>query len=153
MCPVYGLAEALWLFRISAPDEEMIEILLDRRRLGAGDKVSPIPPGEHATSFVNVGRPVDDCQVRITDGEDIPAGEETIGHIQIKGVNVSAGYYNDKAATDQAVTTDGWTRTGDLGFMMKEALYVTGRAKDIIFVNGQNYYPHDLERLACEIEE
>jgi len=152
MCPVYGLAEATLAVAISAPDDEMIEVLLDRRRLGVGDKVGPIPPGEHATSFVNVGRPVDDCQMRITDAEDIPVGEETVGHIQIKGVNVSAGYYNDNVATDQAVTADGWTRTGDLGFMMKEALYVTGRAKDIIFVNGQNYYPHDLERLACEIE-
>ena len=153
MCPVYGLAEATLAVAISAPDAEMIEVLLDRRRLGVGDGIIRLPPGEHATSFVNVGWPIDDCRLRITDGEDMPVAEETVGHIQIKGANVSTGYYNDKVATDQAVTADGWTRTGDLGFLMKEALYVTGRAKDIIFVNGQNYYPHDLERLACEIEE
>lgn len=50
------------------------------------------------------------------------------------------------------MTPDGWVRTGDLGFLRSGQLVVTGRAKDIIFVNGQNVYPHDLERIAEEVE-
>ena len=52
------------------------------------------------------------------------------------------------AANAATFTADGWLRTGDLGLVHEGELYITGRAKEIIFVNGQNYYPHDLESIA-----
>jgi acyl-CoA synthetase (AMP-forming)/AMP-acid ligase II/acyl carrier protein len=136
MCPVYGLAEASLAVSISELEEEVIAIA---------------PDGENGVSFVNVGRPVDFCSVRIAADENGSVPAEAIGHIQIKGDNVTGGYYNNKEATKKAITSDGWLNTGDLGFMKNGSLYVTGRAKDILFVNGQNYYPHDIERLAAEI--
>jgi hypothetical protein len=91
-----------------------------------------------------LGRPIPDCQLRIAGDDDGPLPEGTVGHIQIRGGNVTGGYYGD---VDQPFTADGWLRTGDLGFLSEGELVVTGRFKEIIFVNGANYYPRDLEAM------
>lgn len=76
-----------------------------------------------------------------------------IGKIQIKGDNVTQGYYNNSLATEKLLTNDGWVNTGDLGFIMNGKLVVTGREKDIIFINGKNVYPHDIERVAIQLDD
>ena len=72
----------------------------------------------------------------------------TVGHILIRGASVTRGYFADAAATAAAIDANGWVDTGDLGVMHEAGLYIAGRAKEIIFVNGQNYYPYDLENIA-----
>src|SRR4029079_273190 len=57
------------------------------------------------------------------------------------------GYYNNAAATDELFTDDSWLRTGDIGFLHHGQLIVTGRKKNMIILNGQNYYPHDIEQV------
>jgi Phosphopantetheine attachment site len=74
-----------------------------------------------------------------------------VGHIQIRGGNVTGGYFEDPDANAVNFTADGWLRTGDLGLLHEGELYITGRHKEILFVNGQNYYPHDLERIAEQV--
>src|SRR5690606_3373620 len=74
--------------------------------------------------------------------------EGHVGHIQIRGANVTGGYFEEPALNAATFTPDGWLRTGDLGLLDDGELYITGRAKEIIFVNGLNYYPHDLENIA-----
>jgi Phosphopantetheine attachment site/AMP-binding enzyme len=64
---------------------------------------------------------------------------------------VTGGYFEDAAANAATFTTDGWLRTGDLGLIHQGELYITGRHKEILFVNGQNYYPHDLEHIAEDV--
>jgi acyl carrier protein len=86
--------------------------------------------------------------VRIADDADRELPEDRIGNVHMTGDNVTRGYYEDPAANREAFTADGWLRTGDLGLMHGGELYISGRAKEIIFVNGQNYYPHDLEAIA-----
>ena len=79
----------------------------------------------------------------------------TVGHIQLKGDNVTGGYYRAEATNRQLITADGWLDTGDLGLMHEQGLYITGRAKDILFVSGQNRYPQDIEAIlqqSCAIE-
>jgi amino acid adenylation domain-containing protein/non-ribosomal peptide synthase protein (TIGR01720 family) len=152
MCPVYGLAEASLAVTISGLAEEPIALNIDRTRSGLGDKVTLVPSGEAALSFVNVGTPVDGCMIRIADREDTPVEENIIGHLLIKGDNVTSGYYNNDEETGKSFTEEGWFRTGDLAFTREGALYITGRTKDIIFVNGQNYYPHDLEQVAAGVD-
>jgi acyl carrier protein len=90
--------------------------------------------------------------VRIADEQDQPLSEGRVGHLHIRGENVTRGYFEDPQANAEAFTADGWLRTGDLGVIEAGDLYVTGRAKEIIFVNGQNYYPHDLEAIAQRIK-
>ncbi|MBN8280943.1 MAG: non-ribosomal peptide synthetase, partial [Gammaproteobacteria bacterium] len=90
-----------------------------------------------------------DCELRVTDDEDRPLPAGTVGHLQIRGANVTGGYAG-LPAEQQPFTADGWLRTGDVGLLTADGgeLVVTGREKEIIFVNGQNYYPHDLEAVA-----
>jgi len=71
-----------------------------------------------------------------------------VGHILIRGAAVTQGYFADPAATAVAIDKNGWLDTGDLGVYHEAGLYIAGRAKEIIFVNGQNYYPYDLENIA-----
>jgi len=99
-----------------------------------------------------VGRAIPHCKVRICadDDRDLPHG--TVGHILISGDNVTKGYFDAAAVNAATFSADGWLRTGDLGVMREDELFITGRAKEILFVNGQNYYPHDLEGIAQAVE-
>jgi acyl carrier protein len=101
--------------------------------------------------LVSEGRPIPYCQVRIADDEDRELPSDRIGHVHMRGENVTGGYYEDPQANAAAFTADGWLRTGDLGLYHQNELYISGRAKEIIFVNGQNYYPHDLEAIAQRV--
>ncbi len=149
MCAVYGLAEATVGVSGSPVEEGLSAHWINRQFLGVGQTVrdmAPYTPG--SISFADEGYPASHCKIRINDDNGNVLGENIIGHIQISGRNVTGGYYNNIQATQIIITSGGWLRTGDLGFIRNQRLIVTGRAKDIIFVNSQNYYPHDIERLA-----
>jgi len=75
-----------------------------------------------------------------------------VGHVQIRGENVTRGYFDATEINAAAFTPDGWLRTGDLGLLDAGELVITGRAKEIIFVNGQNYYPYDIEAIVEGID-
>lgn len=152
MCPVYGLAEATLAVSISGLDDEVISLAVDRNKLNVGDKISVRTGEKNTVSFVNVGKAINNCAIRIADRQGKPVKDGTVGHVHIKGEAVTAGYYNNAGETKKTINEDGWLNTGDLGFISNDALYITGRAKDVIFVNGQNYYSHDLERVAEEVE-
>jgi len=148
--PVYGMAEATLAVAFPPPTEELVTITLDRESITVGSKIreTNINTGKGIT-FVDLGYCVDNCMCRICDEDGTILEEDTIGFVQIKGEGVTRGFYKNKEATEKVFTKDGWLDTGDLGFTRNGRLVVTGRAKDIIFVNGQNYYPHDIERV-CE---
>jgi acyl-CoA synthetase (AMP-forming)/AMP-acid ligase II/aryl carrier-like protein len=151
MYPVYGLAEATLAVSFPPVGRPWRALWLNRHRLGVGDIAEVLtPPGRDAVAFVCVGRPIPGCELRIAGNDDaaLPAGR--IGHILIRGVNVTGGYFEEPALNAATFTADGWLRTGDLGLLADGELYITGRAKEIIFVNGQNYYPHDLENIAIK---
>ncbi|MGG1243184.1 amino acid adenylation domain-containing protein [Bacillus cabrialesii] len=152
---VYGLAEASVGAASSKPEEEFVPVYLHRDYLNLGERaVNVSKEDQNCASFVEVGQPIDYCQIRISDGANERVADGIIGHIEIKGDNVTQGYYNNPESTDKALTSDGWIKTGDLGFISKNGnLVVTGREKDIIFVNGKNVYPHDIERVAIEMKE
>ncbi|MBA2350555.1 MAG: non-ribosomal peptide synthetase [Burkholderiales bacterium] len=147
MYPVYGLAEASLAVTFPEAGAEYRTITVARDAMKVGDAVQPLPAADkNGISFVCVGSPVKDCVVRIADNDGIALPDSVIGRIQIAGGNVTSGYYNDSGAT-QAAFAGEWLDTGDIGFVADRELTVTGRAKEIIFVNGQNYFPHDLEAL------
>ncbi|MFB6363476.1 amino acid adenylation domain-containing protein [Paenibacillus elgii] len=153
MLCVYGMAEAC--VGVSHPplEEIFLPVHLNRERLNIGEAVVPIEPSDNrCVTFVDVGSPLTSCHIRICGDDDAVLADNVIGHIQISGKNVTSGYYNNPQATAQVKTADGWLKTGDLGFMRSGRLVITGRAKDIIFVNGQNVYPHDIERVAEEVD-
>lgn len=149
----YGLAEGSVGVSIKNPDEPLHGICIDRRIVGIGEQIQEITDeSQHAVVFAEVGYPIDYVSIRISNEKSEKLPERVIGQIQIKGRSVTSGYYRNEAATKKAVLQDGWLDTGDLGFMSEGRLYVTGRMKDIIFVNGKNYYPHDIERISEGVE-
>jgi acyl-CoA synthetase (AMP-forming)/AMP-acid ligase II/acyl carrier protein len=154
MFPVYGLAEASLAVSFPPVGAPLRTLTLNRHEMQVGSPVQAVAATDRdAVQLVCEGRPIPYCEVRITDDEDRELAADRIGNVQIRGANVTGGYYEDPAANAAAFTADGWLRTGDLGLFHQEELYISGRAKEIIFVNGQNYYPHDLETIAQRVPE
>jgi acyl-CoA synthetase (AMP-forming)/AMP-acid ligase II/aryl carrier-like protein len=149
MYPVYGLAEASLAATFPPPGRDYRPLLLNRHRLAVGEAAQVMTEaGRDALALVSVGTPIPGCEVRIAGSDDAPLADGRIGNILIRGDNVTQGYFEEPAVNAATFTPDGWLRTGDLGLVHDGELYITGRAKEIIFVNGQNYYPHDLEAIA-----
>jgi acyl-CoA synthetase (AMP-forming)/AMP-acid ligase II/aryl carrier-like protein len=149
MYPVYGLAEASLAVSFPESGADYRWIRANRHKLGLGAKieVNPADPRE-VIELMCVGRPLPNMEVRIADDAHAPLADGHVGHILIRGPNVTRGYIADPQATAAAIDADGWLDTGDLGVFHEGGLYIAGRSKDIIFINGQNYYPHDLENIA-----
>ena len=153
ICPVYGLAEASLAVSITHIKEEPSFVKLNRDKLGIRAHVEFVEEGQTGISVVNVGTPINDCRVHIADRKGNLLEENQIGDIYISGANVTSGYYNNQAETQRVKKEGAWIKTGDLGFVKDKCLYVTGRSKDIIFINGQNFYPHDIEEVASLLED
>ena len=149
MFPVYGLAEAALAVSFPAVGAPLKTLALNRHRMNSGDPVTPVAAADRdAVRLVSEGNAIPYCRVRIADDADQALPQDRIGHVHISGDNVTRGYFEDPQANAASFTADGWLRTGDLGLFHDGELYISGRAKEIIFVNGQNYYPHDLEAIA-----
>ncbi|MFT3905755.1 MAG: non-ribosomal peptide synthetase [Steroidobacteraceae bacterium] len=148
MFTVYGLAEASLAVSFPPPEQPYHATAFDRHQLKIGQPVNVVArDAQDALLLPSVGRAIPYCEVRLAGDDDAVLPGEHAGHIQIRGGNVTAGYFQDAATNAASFTRDGWLRTGDLGVFHDGALYITGRHKEILFVNGQNYYPHDLEAL------
>ena len=149
MYPVYGLAEACLAVAFPEHGADYRWIRANRHKLSVGAKIEVNPAdSREVIELMCVGRPLPNMEVRIADAARAPLAEGQVGHILIRGPNVTRGYFADPEATAAALDADGWLDTGDLGVFHEGGLYITGRSKDIIFINGQNYYPHDLENIA-----
>jgi acyl-CoA synthetase (AMP-forming)/AMP-acid ligase II/acyl carrier protein len=153
MYPVYGLAEATVGVSLSEPGSEYSRITVDRHSLRIGDTYRSVDPDDDAAvSFVTVGNAIRDVQIRIADDSDQVLDAAVIGNIQLYGDSITQRIYGDAAATTELFTKDGWLRTGDCGLFVDERLIITGRQKDIIILNGQNYYPHDIEEIVARLD-
>jgi acyl-CoA synthetase (AMP-forming)/AMP-acid ligase II/aryl carrier-like protein len=149
MYPVYGLAEGSLAVTFPELGSDYRWVRADRHKLGVGAKIELNPADSRdALELMCVGRVVPNTEVRIASVARDVLPEGHVGHILIRGASVTRGYFADPEATALAVGADGWVDTGDLGFLHEGSLYIAGRSKEIIFVNGQNYYPYDLENIA-----
>lgn len=154
--PCYGLAEGT-LF-VTGGDQRCAATArrFDRDVLARGIARPAAPRDDNPAVLVNCGRPWNGLEVVIVDPEtsrSVPDG--TVGEIWIAGKSIAAGYWNradDTQRTFGARIVDDddreFLRTGDLGFWLDGGLYVTGRIKDLIIVDGRNHYPQDIERTA-----
>ena len=153
MFPVYGLAEATVGVSLSQPGTEYSRVTMDRHSIRVGDTFHEVSPDDDdAVSFVRVGNSIRDVSIRIADDDDATLGEGVVGNIQLHGGSVTERIYGNESATTELFTGDGWLRTGDCGVFVDEQLVITGRQKDIIIVNGQNYYPHDIEEIVARLD-
>ena len=114
----------------------------------AGTATGTAPDDDVETIATTVGRPRPGFELRIVDehGEAVPTGSP--GEVLLRGGSVMARYLDDPAATDAALSADGWLRTGDLGTVDDAGnLRIVGRAKDMVIVGGFNVYPAEVENL------
>jgi acyl-CoA synthetase (AMP-forming)/AMP-acid ligase II/acyl carrier protein len=154
MYPVYGLAEASLAVTFPKPGSDYRWIRANRHRLSVGTPIELNPAdARDALELMCVGHVVPNTELLIADdarvgGARVGVPDGTVGHILIRGAGVTRGYFADPETTAAAIDADGWVDTGDLGVIHEAGLYIAGRAKEIIFVNGQNYYPYDLENIA-----
>lgn len=144
MCPAYGMAEATLGLCVAEKGTGSRTVTVARSSLTVGQPVvHSAPEASDTVTFAIEGFPFPNTEVRI---ENAPS-DGYLGEIQIRGPNVTSGYVGGASENDDLFTTDGWLKTGDLGFFHAGELVVTGRIKDIIFIEGQNFYPHDIEAM------
>lgn len=142
--PVYGLAEATLAVTFPKVNEKVKTCKLNFNEL-IKNKITPIDDNsiEHI-EIVSCGKPLKNTQIKITDELGNDLFEEKIGQIMIKGPSISKGYYQSNHQIKE-IQKDGWCDTGDMGFIKDGELYITGRKKDLVIINGKNISPHDLE--------
>lgn len=140
--PSYGLAEATLAVSIMPPGEGIVVELVEETQLSGGVARADRP--QRYRAVVNCGKPVRDMTVEIREEDGTPLPEKAIGKVWCKGPSVMVGYFRDEAATE-ACMADGWLDTGDMGYMSGGYIYIVGRAKDMIIVNGKNHWPQDIE--------
>ena len=140
--PSYGLAEATLAVSIMPPGEGIRVELVEETQLSGGDNLGDRP--QRFRAIVNCGKPVRDMKIEVREEDGTPLPEGAIGKVWCSGPSVMVGYFRDEAATD-ACLADGWLDTGDMGYMSGGYIYIVGRAKDMIIVNGRNHWPQDIE--------
>ncbi|RME62772.1 MAG: fatty acyl-AMP ligase, partial [Alphaproteobacteria bacterium] len=101
-------------------------------------------PGRYR-AVVNCDVPLPDYDVEIRARDGRVLGERDIGRVHVRGPSVMSGYFRNESATCKVLSHDGWLDTGDMGYMLDGCLYIVGRAKDMIIINGRNYWPQDIE--------
>ncbi|MDP9793203.1 amino acid adenylation domain-containing protein [Catenuloplanes nepalensis] len=146
--PVYGLAEATVAVTCPPVGEPAVPVRLSRAALARGVALPAAPDDATAAELMDVGHPVHGCAIRVVDDADQPVDDSIVGHIQVRGPNVTRGYHRAPEATEAAMI-DGWLRTGDIGFVRDGRLCVTGRHKDVVFVHGRTFHAADLEQVAA----
>ena len=145
--PSYGLAEATLAVTIMPVGEGIQCDLIDERTL-SGASADPRADRRLPTRYraiVNCGKAVPGLtiEVRGETGRVLP--DRKIGRVFVRGLGIMAGYFRDPEATAAALSPEGWLDTGDMAYIKDGSLYIVGRAKDMIIINGKNHWPQDIE--------
>ncbi len=140
--PSYGLAEATLAVSIMPPGEGIRVELVEETQLSGAAAKHDRP--QRFRAIVNCGKPVRDMAVEIREEDGTPLPDRAIGKVWCKGTSIMQGYFRDPDSTS-ACMVDGWLDTGDMGYMSDGYIYIVGRAKDMIIVNGKNHWPQDIE--------
>lgn len=149
----YGLAEATVSVTSTKVGSNLENLWISGENQEIGSKVRFVhaePSSAYTVELVKVGRPHFNIQIRVVDDAGNRLEDDYFGEVQVKGPIVCSGYYEGLHQETDVNVQDGWLNTGDIGFLHEGQLIISGRKKDIIFVNGKNYYCHDLEGVIYE---
>jgi fatty-acyl-CoA synthase len=145
----YGMAECTLAVSFSPLGQGLTVDNINRDHLAHYQKAVPVNSTTSGVkTFVSCGEPLAgyDVQVRNEHGRVLP--ERQVGTLFVRGPSVMSGYFDDVEATREALSADGWFNTGDLAYRDATSIVITGRAKDLIIINGRNVWPQDLESVA-----
>ncbi|MBX3484063.1 fatty acyl-AMP ligase [Phenylobacterium sp.] len=149
----YGMAEATLALTMAPLGRGLVFDQVDVTRMEK-DGAIVTGAGARARGFVRCGPifPGHELEVRNAAGAVVP--EKQVGRIFVRGPSLMREYFGDRAATEAVLSADGWLDTGDLGYLTDGEIVPTGRAKDLILLNGRNVWPQDLEWTAeSEVEK
>jgi fatty-acyl-CoA synthase len=144
--PSYGLAEATLAVSIMPLGEGIVSDLIDERTLSGsvGGRTDARQPTRYR-AIVNCGKAVPGLVIEIRGPDGEMLADRKIGRVFVRGLGVMAGYFRDPEATAAALSPDGWLDTGDMGYLSAGSIFIVGRAKDMIIINGKNHWPQDIE--------
>ncbi|MBN2444751.1 MAG: AMP-binding protein [Spirochaetales bacterium] len=155
--PSYGLAESTLFVASGYKDYKKRIISVDKQKMNSSiveENVLGLQENRQSQILVGCGQNTTFASIKIVDPEKHKeCGKNCIGEIWVSSPSNGAGYWNNEAETNRIFNNhvtgdnDKYMRTGDLGFILRNELYVIGRIKDIIIVRGRNYYPNDIECL------
>jgi fatty-acyl-CoA synthase len=155
LCASYGMAESSLAVAFSELGEGPKTLDLDGPTLWEKGEAARVAEGtSNAVRLVSCGRAFPDHTIKIFAPDDPsserPLPENRVGEIRLGGPSVMGGYWEDAERTREAFA-GGLLRTGDLGFLSDGHLFICGRSKELIIVNGRNYYPQDMEWEASKV--
>jgi len=142
--PSYGLAEATLAVSIMPPGEGIVVDMVDERLLAGDAGISLGQREPRLRAIVNCGKAVKDMEIEVRDGDGGQLSNGSIGKVWCRGPSLMACYFRDPESTAAALV-DGWLDTGDMGYFKGDYIYIVGRAKDMIIINGRNHWPQDIE--------
>lgn len=156
LLPSYGMAESSLAISFTELSEGMKTLSVDGDALWAENVAKPVPadhPG--AVRLVSCGTKFAEHDIAVFAPDDAesktPLAAGHVGELRIKGPSVMKGYWEDAERTRDAFAGD-WLKTGDLGLLHEGHVFICGRSKEVIIVNGRNYYPQDIEWEAGHVE-
>jgi fatty-acyl-CoA synthase len=145
--PSYGLAEATLAVTVMPPGEGIRVELVEEERLSGAERDLSRPARYRA--IVNCGKPLPGMEVEIRGERGEIKGDHQIGKVWCRGTSVMHSYFRNEDATRDCLVAkengDVWLDTGDMGYLGDGYLFVVGRAKDMIIINGKNHWPQDIE--------
>ncbi|MDP2308016.1 MAG: fatty acyl-AMP ligase [Pseudomonadota bacterium] len=160
--PAYGMAEATLAMSFAPVGADLPVLLLDAEAFRGEGKVVTPEDDALALAFVGCGKPFNQHRIAVIDLEGNLLGEDREGELVFAGPSLTDGYWKNEAATAEVyrplTTADGaadptiWLRTGDLGFVHDGNVFISGRSKDLIILNGRNHHPQSIEWAVAEID-
>jgi len=152
LLPAYGMAEATLAITFHPRETPLVTDLVSSEAMQKGEATPSTDPAADGGSveLVSCGQAFPEHEIKIVDEQGATLPERRVGEIWTRGPSVTQGYYQNPAATAEG-WSDGWLRTGDLGYIADGNLYVCGRLKDLIIIRGANYYPQDIEWAVADV--
>ncbi|MCI0417130.1 fatty acyl-AMP ligase [bacterium] len=152
LVPAYGLAEATLAVTFTPFLRGLKSDRVDLAALSESRFAKPVNGEDsHSVWIASCGEPMPGLSVRVATEDGAPLADREVGEVQVSGPSVTPGYIGDEHSTRNSRTSDGWLKTGDLGYFVNGELYVCGRSKDVIIIRGKKFHAHDLESIASEV--
>ncbi|WP_151416345.1 mutanobactin A non-ribosomal peptide synthetase MubE [Streptococcus mutans] len=147
--PVYGLAENTVAACLPKAQSPLKTITIGHEGVTVGEPAI-IRKESEGYRVVSVGKAISETDIRIVDNDNKILPEGYYGNIELNGLSVTPGYYNNEKESEKIFSDDGWLKTGDQGLIFDNELYIFGREKEIIIIYGHNYYPNDIEQTIVQ---